>query len=479
MRKKSLLAMLLAMTLLLSSCALIVKDQAVDDATEIIRLGDKVINKAKVKEEIQNQLEYMEYYYSMMGQGYDVTDAKNIAQAQEDAINDLKKDLVLTSKAEELGLDKLTAEEEEEVKKTAQESYDYALDYAKTNMIDSSLNLEGEELEKAAVEALNAREVTLDAYIESETKTKVDNKLREYIVKDVAVTDEEIQAEYDSKVESDKETYGEKPGSYATAVNNGTTVYYAPAGVRRVKQILTKFKEEDQTAIDEAKQKVTDANTAITTANAKIDTAKEILGLSDDEGDEETGEAVAEETAKETEELSEEERASAQADLDAATKELEEAQAALEAANKEVEDATNKAFENIDADTDAILAELEGGADWDKLMEEKNQDPGMSTNEKGYAIAADMTGFDSAFVEAAMALAKPGDYSGKVKGTSYGYYIIRYENDEPEGPVALDEVKESISSSLLSTKKNEFYNTTVNEWVEAAGIKVDLNALKD
>ena len=137
---------------------------------------------------------------------------------------------------------------------------------------------------------------------------------------------------------------------------------------------------------------------------------------------------------------------------DPPTKELEEANTALEAANKAVEEATDKAFANIDEDTDAILASLdEEGADWQAIMDEKNQDPGMKNNEKGYAVAADMTGFDTAFVEAAMALANPGDHSGKVKGNSYGYYIIRYEGDETEGPVALDTVKEKISSSLLSS----------------------------
>ena len=86
---------------------------------------------------------------------------------------------------------------------------------------------------------------------------------------------------------------------------------------------------------------------------------------------------------------------------------------------------------------------------------------------------------DPAFVEAAMALAKPGDHSGKVKSTiGNGYHIIRYESDEAEGPTALDAVKETISSSLLDTKKTEAYNAAKKQWVEEAGIKVDLNALK-
>ena len=69
--------------------------------------------------------------------------------------------------------------------------------------------------------------------------------------------------------------------------------------------------------------------------------------------------------------------------------------------------------------------------------------------------------------------------SDKVKGSSYGYYIIRYDSDEAEGAVSLDDVKETISSALLSTKQNEAYNAAVDQWVEEAGIKVDMNALKD
>ena len=188
---------------------------------------------------------------------------------------------------------------------------------------------------------------------------------------------------------------------------------------------------------------------------------------------------AAEETLK-AEGITDEAKAQADADLAAANQELEEADKALLAANDAVTAATDKAFADIDEKADAVLAALDAeGADWEAIMAENNEDPGMKNNEKGYAVAEGMTNFDSAFVEAAMALAKPGDHSGKVKGTSYGYYIIRYESDEPEGPVALETVKETISSSLLSSKQDETYDSTVNQWVEDAGIKVDLNALKD
>ena len=458
MCKKALLALMLALTLLLSGCALIVKDQAVDNATEIIRMGDQVVTKDKVKEEIQNELDYNAYYASLLGQAYDATDPQVIASAQEEAITSLKKDLVLTAKAKELGLDQLTDEEEEAAKTDAQESYDSAIEYIKTNQLKDS-ELEGDALTEAAKAELDKMDVTLDSYLESERKTTIDNKVREYAIKDVAVTDDEINTEYNSRVDKDKETYTDNAGSWATAANNGTTLYYTPAGVRRVKQILIKFKDEDQTAIDDAQSRVTEANTAVSTASAKVTAAQSTL---------------------EIEGIDEETKSQAQADLEAATEEMDAANKDLEAAKQAVTDATNKAFDNITAEADEVLAAVNAeGADWQAIMDEKNQDPGMKNNEKGYAVAEGMTNFDAAFVDAAMALAKPGDISDKVKGTSYGYYIIRYESDEPEGATPLDNVKETISSALLSTKQNDTYNSTVDQWVEEAGIKVDMNALKD
>ena len=48
-----------------------------------------------------------------------------------------------------------------------------------------------------------------------------------------------------------------------------------------------------------------------------------------------------------------------------------------------------------------------------------------------------------------------------------------------EGPIALDAVKDTISSTLLTTNKDNKYNETVEEWIASSGIKVDLNALND
>ena len=457
MRKKALLALMMAAVLLLSGCALIQKDQAVDDATEIIRMGDKVYTKIQVKAAAQQELINKAQTYSMLGYAYDMTDPANIAEAQEAAVKALKEDLTLTAKAAELGFDQLTDEELEAVKTKAQESYDNMVNTAK-QYVEGKDEMDEAALTEAAVKMAEDAGYTMENRTESATKDAVSAKLKEYAVKDVAVTDEEIQAEYDSKVESNKETYAENAASWAAAANNGyTTLYYTPAGVRRVKQILVKFTEEDQTAIKDANTKLSDANTARTAAQDKVDAAQKVL---------------------DTEGITDEEKTKAEADLTAAKQELDEADKALLAANQAVTDATDKAFANIDEKADTVVAQLAEGGDWQKLTDEYNEDTGMNDNEKGYAVAAGMSGFDAAFVDAAMALEKIGDVSPKTKG-QYGYYIIRYESDEAEGPVALETLKETISSSLLNTKQNDTYEATLAQWVEEAGIKVDMNALKD
>lgn len=464
MKKKALLAVLLVMTMLLSSCALVVKDKEVDAKTVILKMGDKEITKAEVQEAVQNELAEMYQTYANYGSQLDVTDPNVIEAAQNTAVTRLKQDMTLRAKAAELGLDQLTEEETAKAKEDAESSLETTKNYIKSfYLTEEQQQLEGEELEKAIQEKMDEFGVSLEDYEKAAADQIMDDKLREYAVKDVTVTDEEVTADYDSKVAADEEKYKENLSSWASADRVGTTLYYAPAGIRRVKQILIKFKEDDQKVIDEANSKISDANSRVTAADNKISAAQETL---------------------DSEDASEEAKTSAQENLDAANTERETAQKDLEAAQAELKAATDTAFTNLDEDTDAVLAALAENPDsWDQLLEEKNEDPGMKAGainaEKGYAVCEGMTGFDPAFVEAAMALKSVGDISGKVRGETYGYYIIKYVSDVQEGKVDFDSVKDALRESLLSDKQDQTYADTVEQWVTEAGIKEDLNALKD
>lgn len=460
MKKQALLAMMLALTLILSSCTLIQKDAAVDAATEILRLGDAVVTKGEVQEQVEAQLDNMAYLYSMYGYSFDPTSEASITEARDTVLDNFRKQLVSNVKIAEMGLDQLTDEETAKIQSDAESTYQSNLDYIlSSNYADSELSDE-EKNEKAKAD-LEALGYTMDSALENAKQSALSEKLRQEVIKDVTVSEEEIEKEYDSRVASAKETYENNASSWASAANNGTTLYYTPAGVRFVKQILVKFLDEDQTKMDEAEKKGDQAQEDLNAAEAKISAAQETL---------------------DSEEASEEDKAAAQTDKDSAEAEKAAAQEALDAAKKEAADALEAAFANIDAAADEILSELQVGTDFDTLMKDKGQDPGMQsgiTAERGYAVSADMTSFDPAFVEAAMALEKIGDVSGKVRGESYGYYIIKYVGDAAEGPVALDEVKDTLQSSLLTTKQNSTYNETVQSWVDAAEFKENLGALKD
>lgn len=431
MQKKALLAMMLVLTLILSGCTLVQKDPAVDAAQEVLRLGDAVVTKGEVQEQIQSYHNYMSTLYSYYGMSYSATSEEAVQDARNEVLDYYKSELVAQAKIRELGLDQLTEEEEAQLQEDAEDSFQSSLEYQIEDNAEYA-DLSDEEKTARATEALAAQGVTVEAAKDSARESLLESKLRDYVIKDVTVTDDEVETEYNSRVDQAKTTYEGKAGTWASAANNGTsTLYYTPAGVRFVKQILIKFTDEDQAKIDDA--------------NGQISAAQAIL---DDE------------------EASEEDKAAAQTNLDAAKAALSEAQEA--------------AFANLDPAADEIIQQLNDGADWDALMAEKNQDPGMQsgiTAERGYAVSADMTGFDSAFVEAAMALEKIGDVSPKTRGTSYGYYIIRYVGDAAEGPIALEEVKEDIRSGLLSDKQDDTYSETLKGWIDEADFKVDTGVL--
>ena len=402
---KKLLALVLAAVMAFAAAC------AFAEGKVVLKMGDREVTAEEAQKRISDELQYIASIYAAYGYSYDVTDPVHIAEVREAVLKNMKQEMALKAKAAELGLDVLTEEETEAVKAQGQADFDGAVLYVKTYYVTGTEGMDDETVTNAIVAELAKMGVTPESYIASETDKMIESKMKEYALQGVAVTEEEILAEYESRVSEHRTAYEGNAGAWTDAAINGTFMYYTPAGVRRVKQILTKFKDEDKTAITEAQQKVSSL----------------------------AGSGTEEEK---------------------------------EAADKALEEAREKAFANLDEEVDAILAALDAeGADWQALMDEKNQDPGMQSYPKGYAVAEGMSRFDPAFLEAAMALEKPGDHSGKIRGTNYGYYIIRYDSDEPEGPVALEDVRESLAGELLQKKQNDAYAAALEQWVLEAGIE--------
>ncbi|MDD5897711.1 MAG: peptidylprolyl isomerase [Clostridia bacterium] len=428
MRKRVLLALVLVITLVMSTgCSLIIKDEAVDRATPIIEVAGKTITKGEIQAQTEAILNYNEQMYAYYGMNYDRTSETVVANAQDQAIEGLIQNAVVDAKLADYGFDTFTDEEMVEIEASAQEDYQLYHDTIK-NFYFSDTELTGDELEAAIQEEMTAMGYPdYETLVQEARYAKSQEKLKAEINKDVTVSEEELTTEYNARVERDKTSYETTPASYGTALTNGTTPYYTPAGYRYVKHILLKFTQEDETAMDELETAISEKQTAID-------------NLAQDE------------------------------DATALKDELADLQAKLETARK-------AAYAKLQPKVDEITAKLAEGEDFNQLITEYNEDPGMTAESTGYAVSADSTNWVDEFKTASMKLSAIGDVSGAVR-SEYGIHIIRYESDIAEGEIGLEAVRESLTAELQETKESENIQATLDRWVEEANAVINRKELQ-
>jgi len=435
MQKKSLLALLLAAMLVMSGCSLITVDKEVDNARIIVDVNGETVNKATVQNMIDYQINQNAYtnqmYEAYLGMSANLpTDQASI---QPTVIENYVSNLVAQQKIRELGLDQLTEEEQAQVQQKAEADYAAFLEEVALYYLADE-GLEGEALTARAAEYAEENSLgTLDTYVQSATAEMTFDKLEAYAVKDVQVTEEELAATLAEYIAADEAEYAANANAYASAVNAGNTAYYAPAGLRYVKQILVMFSEEDAALITEKTTAQTAAQNALTAAQTALDEAAE------------------------------------DADKDALTTALTDAQVALAQAAAELEEAKNTAVANIQEKTDEIYAKaIAEGADFDALVAEYNEDTGAPA--AGYVVGSEVTTFVAPFTAGAMALESIGAVSQPVL-TDYGYHILQYSADVAEGPVALDAVRDIVHEDALAAKNAEVFAAAMEAWVAEADVK--------
>lgn len=114
-----------------------------------------------------------------------------------------------------------------------------------------------------------------------------------------------------------------------------------------------------------------------------------------------------------------------------------------------------------------VLKKVESGEDFDKLIEEFGEDPGMVGNPEGYEVNED-TSFVPEFKETALKL-KEGQVSELVP-TSYGYHIIKAYEEIKEKVYTIDEKKAEIKEIMSSEKKSGKWQEFLDEWMKKAEI---------
>ncbi|MBR4040404.1 MAG: peptidylprolyl isomerase [Clostridia bacterium] len=473
MKKRiALIAMLLVAALALSGCNLIGYDAERDGAQVVAKVNGTEITKAEWLAYrdyiIEYEQQYMLQYYGMSLP----VDESMMASYGEMALEQLVESQVIQDKLVELGMEPLSEEDAAEVDAYANDMIDlYKMLIrfqnhpeletveeeaerlaAEENPGEPVATVTNAELDAMLNEELDAVGYTYDYFAESQKVSVQQDMLREYTGKDITVSDDEVKAEFDSLVATQKETYDATPTSYAYAEQNGLDLYYMPEGYRGVKNLLVMIDSAKQTEINALQSEL---NTAMNTLNSGNAQLEEMKAEDISELDAEAKTAYDEQIA-----ALEEQTAAAQVTVD-------ETQAKLDAA-------TEAAFAEILPTAEEALAKAQAGEDFDALIETYGEDTGMTAEPaktRGYLVCDGLTIYEQNFQDAAMALANVGDISELVK-TSYGYHILQYTCDVESGAVEYtDEIKESIHAEMLAAAQSAAYDAAVVQWVSEATVE--------
>ena len=371
------------------------------------------------------------------------------ADIKQDILETLVREAVLHEKADEMGLNDLSDETMAELKSEAEANFETYVDTYRDYF--ASEDASDEDARTQTIEAMAQYGLTLDTLTEQMVHSYVDEQLHAAVTGDVTVSDEDIQAEYDAMVADDEANYADDR-AYNNARNSGATIAWNPEGYRAVKHVLIQF-DDDQAARYNELSGTLDSLKAEKEALENPTEETETEGdaeAAETEGDAEAAEAEGTETAEpESEPRSAEE---IDADIARVTAELE------------------GLYAELLPQAQQVIDEFNGGADFDSLIEAYNADPGMSREPaatNGYAVSAESTTFDPAFTEGAMSIEAVGQISAPVNGMN-GIHIIYYLADITPGAVPFEDIAEAVEANALAAKVDETYNTTVDEWVEAA-----------
>lgn len=429
-----LLALVLALMLCTASVCTAVADEATTtDTTETATTSPTdvmatVNGEPVLRETVENIASNLSYTYSQYG--YDTTTDENAKFINQLALDYAIQYALMDQKAAEWGLDQFTDEEMETLKASNAESWNSLVDSYVSyygNLTDESTDEEKLAAKTSALAALEAMGYTEDVMMQSTLEEERYNRVRNKMVENVEVTDDEVQTAFDTQVESDKASYEGNVAYYEYMTQYyGQTSYYVPEGYRGITHILL-------TVDDDLLQNYEDLA-------AKLEEQEEAE-------DTDTTEATATDVTEETE------TPVTQADVDAAYQAI---------------------LDSVQPTIDEINQKLADGASFSDLIAEYGADPGMQSEpymSEGYSVHQDSVVWDAAFVKAAFSVEKAGDVSEPVVG-SYGVHIVYYLRDVPSGAVELtDDIKEDLKTTLLSEKENEAFASTMQLWRDASKIE--------
>ena len=425
---KKLAALILCLCMLMSVAAIAETAETapvaeLNDTDVLLTINGEAVTWAQAKSYYDGfVLDYSSYY--------DMTLPENIEMFRSVAMQNACHEALLMQKATEKGLALDEAGMEAalaEADAIWEENIAYYIAQSHPELTEESSEADRTAARDEAVAYMNENGFSQEYIRENYTKSKVLNALFMDTVKDVAVTDADVEADYQAKVAADKALYENDIDAYIAYNSNvdmnnmyvmygyGDTMmdyaWYRPAGFRGVQHILLSV---DESLMQEYQS-----------VQAQLE--EQMTGEEAAEGETEAAPAVT------------------QADLD-------NAKAAILAASQEKIDEINQRLAN--------------GEDFEALIPEYTLD---SANIYDVSVAS--TNYVPEFVEAAFSVDNVGDVSAPYI-SQFGIHIVKYVSDIPAGPIEMTEEQRAARlESLLSERQNAKYSEVVEGWVAESVIE--------
>lgn len=352
-----------------------------------------------------------EFNDQLTTQVFDGYNADEVADSVlQTVLSDMAGQKLIAMKAAELGLDQITDADLQAINAEADAEYKNQIRY-----YTAFVSQEGatpEALEAAAETYMrNETGVTRERIVEELKQKLPARKYREHVVKDIDISDEEIQAYYAERLAEQKSAFDEFPETYENAHNDGETLLYNPEGYRAVLDLLIPF--EAQEDADHAAAHYSELE-SLDPLNATDATRIQAI----------------------------------EAELDPMYKPLEEK------ANQ-------------------IAERLQAGESFADLMAQYGADPLMAAEplrSQGYYISDHSFLFSTEFIQGSMILEAPGQVSAPLRSPS-GVHLTLYLRDVTPGEVPLDQVRDALKAEALKARQDAYYEEQLSAMLEEAHVK--------
>lgn len=377
------------------------------------------------------QAEYDNMNAQYAAYGMDLASMGMADMAKVSVVEAAVEDAVIKAKAEELGLAQLDEATMADLNALAEETLNYYVDYYLSQAYADAEEIT-DEMKAEAIAYWESTGTSLDAILQSCIDSEVYQAVEEYAFKDVAVTEEDIQAAYQEMIQDNQDAYTDD-ATYNSDRTNAEAIAWNPEGYRAVKHVLVKFSDEQSARYTELQNQI-----------ASLNAEKEAI----------------ENPAEETEEA---------AEAAAAPRAIEEINADIAACAMEVE----ALYSQLLPTAQEVVEKFNAGTSFEDLIAEYNADPGMTnepTASQGYAVREGSTYWDPAFTAGAMSIAEIGGISEPVYG-KFGIHVIYYMADVPAGEVALEEIRDTVEQNALSDKQNAAYADLIASWIDEMNVE--------